>query len=135
MPKNIHPNANIASNMLRLYALLTIVNYFLFSKRNSLTQAEAIFIAILLLLGIAYLIRKGYNWIRWIMLVLVVIGLALDVFILPQVFKLGLVNGMITITLDLIQIAATVLIFIPYRIPVNTLPNYPETDELESTQV
>ncbi len=133
MEKYIHPNANKSSNLLRLSALLTLVAYFLFSviritnilihtrlfiiiARKSSPVMIATLITISLLIGAAYLIRRSNNWVRWVLLVLFILGVSLDVFLIPSEFKLGLANGCFAILQDIIQLVVVLLLFIPYKV-------------------
>jgi hypothetical protein len=116
MEKYIHPNANKSSNLLRLSALLTLVAYFLFSDRKSSPVMIATLITISLLIGAAYLIRRSNNWVRWVLLVLFILGVSLDVFLIPSEFKLGLANGCFAILQDIIQLVVVLLLFIPYKV-------------------
>ena len=69
MTKPIHPNAIKASNLLRLSALLTLISYYLFDDRASLVTMLGALTGICIITIAAYLIRKGYNWVRWFILI------------------------------------------------------------------
>jgi hypothetical protein len=111
----IHSNANKASNLLRLSALLTVISYFLFSDRKSLYVMAAVFITIFLLIGSAYLIRKGNNWVKWPLSVWAILAIGIDVIAIPNAFKLSIANGLFAILQDLIMCITIVLLFLPYK--------------------
>lgn len=117
MTRPIHPNAIKSSNLLRLSALLILISYYLFDDRVSLITMLGALISICVITIAAYLVRNGYNWVRWFLLITKMLDV---IFFIPATFyKLNVSElNMYAITLiHLIQILAVVLLFIPYHIP------------------
>lgn len=117
MTRPIHPNAIKSSNLLRLSALLILIGYYLFDDRVSLITMLGALISICVITIAAYLVRNGYNWVRWFLLITKMLDV---IFFIPATFyKLNVSElNMYAITLiHLIQILAVVLLFIPYHIP------------------
>ena len=106
----LHPNLRIASNLYRASALLTLVAYFLYE-----TGVDALpeLLILALTLGVAYLIRMGLRWLKWVLLVFEVAYLPFLVMALlqPWIGKVGV--NIMSIVIDLIQIAALVFLFLP----------------------
>jgi hypothetical protein len=113
----MHPNANKSSNLLRLSAVLTVIGYLLFSNRGSFDMYTTL-ITIILLIGAAYLVRTGYSWVRWVLLVLTLIGFVATAIALPALLKLALTNTLYLSLLQfVIQTIAVIMLFVPYQIP------------------
>jgi hypothetical protein len=133
MQENLHPNTFISSALLRVSALLTVVEYFIqikfFAKEPFGFDR---FFVVAVLLGIAYAIRKGWLWIRWLLLALVVVGVFASIVTLWSVAiqKPKTIEWYLEILQDAIQFAAAILLFIPYNVPENNVidPIAPVTD-------
>ncbi len=118
MTRYIHPNAPISSTLLRVSAVLTIVDYFFVSHEELQSQVGKLILSIIILIGSAYLIRNGYNWIRWALSVLFLLGIIQEIMYLPATFRSGLITtGSFAILQSAIQITAVALLFFPYNIP------------------
>ena len=109
--KPLHRNLLIASNLYRASALLTVLAYFLSGKEAALP--EVLVIAITLV--VAYLIRAGLNWLKWILLVWDLFYLPFFVMALlqPWTGKVGI--NLLAIAIDLLQIIALVFLFLPRK--------------------
>ena len=129
MKNKIHSNAYKSSNLLRFSALLCFIDYFFFEDHKFYYVTIAIFVTIFLLICAAYLIRKGNNWVRWVLLILFIPGLLLSIIAIPIAFKSGLIQGCLAIVQDIIQGAAFILLFIPYKIPED------ESEEIEGFEL
>ncbi|RYY37954.1 MAG: hypothetical protein EOP46_00625 [Sphingobacteriaceae bacterium] len=115
-------NAIKASNLVRLSALLSAISYFV--ANDGAVIENILTIGILLL--IAYLIRKKYSWVKWLLLVLTVIGSILTIIALPIIFDENIYSGMLTVVMSILQLLATVLLFLPPKsiiTPVETEGN------------
>jgi hypothetical protein len=116
MEKLIHPNAIKASNLLRLSALICLISYLLWNDHKSFLEAEVVLLTIVLLIVSAYLIRKGYAWTRWALLLIFFIpGIILIIIAFPFLFKQGLIDGSISLLQVVIQTIAVILLFIPFK--------------------
>ena len=117
MTKPIHPNAIKASNLLRLSALLTLISYYLFDDRASLVTMLGALTGICIITIAAYLIRKGYNWVRWFVLISKILDVTIFVFAISYKIKISELNMYALTLIHLVQILAVVLLFLPYNIP------------------
>jgi len=106
--KPLHRNLLIASNLYRASALLTVLAYFLTAKEAALP--EVLIVAITLV--VAYLIRAGLTWLKWILLVWDLIYLPFFVMALlkPWTGKVGV--NLLALAIDLLQIIALVFLFL-----------------------
>ncbi|MDB5257788.1 MAG: hypothetical protein JWM14_2483 [Chitinophagaceae bacterium] len=112
MTKTIHPNFIKSSNLILIMVGLGLINMFLTSEY--LTSGKQITISIgslLFIAALAYFVRQGKSWMKYVLLVLTIIGLLVDPrplnhFIPDSIFAgIGLVQA-------LLQIVATVLLFL-----------------------
>jgi hypothetical protein len=116
------PNAGIAANLYRASAAVTIINYFLIRNDKVIPRTESasiLFFTVLIIIGIAYLINKGYSWIRWVLLVLFAIDLPFIVIGIPSLFTPNILSGCCLLLINLLQLLAAILLFVPYKIPVS----------------
>ena len=103
--------------MLRLSAVLTVIGYLLFSNRGSLDM-DVTLVSIILLMGAAYLVRGGYSWIRWVLLVLLLLSFSATAIALPVLLKSKLTNALyLSLAQLVVQSVAVILLFVPYQIP------------------
>lgn len=107
--KPLHRNLLIASNLYRASALLTVLAYFLTDTQPALP--ELLVVAITLV--VAYLIRAGLKWLKWILLAWDLIFLPFFVIALLKPWD-GVVGiNILAIVVDLLQIVALVFLFLP----------------------
>lgn len=111
----IHPNEKISSNLILISAALGILNMF-FSPEIftsfSIILIGIIIVGIMILIGIG--IRNGIQWIKYVILGLVILGL----FSFPtliQTIKSNLIVGIVNIIQWLLQIIAVSILFIPRK--------------------
>jgi len=107
--KPLHRNLFIASNLYRASALLTVLAYFLTGTDAALP--EVLIVALTLI--VAYLIRAGLKWLKWLLLVWDLIYLPFFIMALlkPWTGKVGI--NILAIVIDLLQIIALVFLFLP----------------------
>ena len=112
MAKTIHPYFIKSSNLILVTVGLGVINMFLSSQLMS--DAKYIIIAVgslLFVVLLAYLVRQGKNWIKYLLLVLTVGGILLDPnlqhYIVPDS-----IQEIINLAQSLLQIGATVLLFL-----------------------
>src|SRR6185437_2310254 len=115
MEKYINPNAFKASNLLRISALLCLIDYFLLSDHRSVFDDRVLLLTVGLLIGVAFLIRRGYKWVKWVLLVLFFPGIVIAAISLPLIFKSSVIDGWISVLQNIIQTVALILLFIPYK--------------------
>jgi drug/metabolite transporter (DMT)-like permease len=119
MQQSLHPNAIKSSNLLRLSALLVVVDYLVQIKFYEKEPFGFVrFFAIVILLGVAFALRKKQLWIRWPLLILILIGILGIIF--TAFTSIGAKQKAyiwcIEILQDIIQLTAAILLFIPYDI-------------------
>lgn len=74
MVANTHPSNIKACNIILVTACLGIINYLLIGPFTTIAIISMLF-AIGIIVILAILARKGYNWFKWVYLVLFAIGL------------------------------------------------------------
>ena len=111
----VHPNEIKSSNLILISAGLGLLNMFISPEvftSFSLILIGLITIGIISAIGIG--IRNGIHWIKYVILVLVVLGLfSFPIFI--QTMYSNLIAGIVNIIQSLLQIIAVVLLFIPRK--------------------
>ena len=125
MTKKVHENFIKSSNLIFISAALGLIN--LFVTKSELGSTKLIASAILTLLfvgGLGYIVRQGYAWIKYLLLVLMIFGLIGIVgLIITNLEKRPLITT-VNIIQTILQIWATVLLFI---IPKKTVEDISET--------
>jgi len=125
MTKKVHENFIKSSNLIYISAALGLVNLFL--TKGDIVSTRLISSAILTLLfvgGLGYIVRQGYAWIKYLLLVLMIFGLIGIVgLIITNLEKQPLITT-VNIIQTILQTWATVLLFI---IPRKTVEDISET--------
>lgn len=107
----VHPNYKRSAELIYLSAALGIGN--VIWQYETLDSGMKIFIVIVSLgfvFGIGYLISKGNEWIKYVLLVLFALGLISIIFVIANLAN-DPVSGIINITQTILQIWALVLLF------------------------
>jgi drug/metabolite transporter (DMT)-like permease len=120
MQQTLHPNAIRSSNLLRLSAFMVVVDYVIQIKFYGNEPFGFVrFFAIVLLLGVAFALRKRQLWIRWPLLALILMGiLGIIVTAFTSIGnKQKAYVWCIETFQDVIQLTAAILLFIPYDVP------------------
>lgn len=107
----IHPNYKRSAELIYLSGALGIGN--VIWQYETLDSGMKIFIFIVSLgfvFGIGYLISKGNEWIKYVLLVLFALGLISIIFVIANLAN-DPVSGIINITQTILQIWALVLLF------------------------
>ena len=125
MTKKVHENFIKSSNLIYISAALGLVNLFLI--KGDIVSTRLISSAIFTLLfvgGLGYIVRQGYAWIKYLLLVLMIFGLIGIVgLIITNLEKQPLITT-VNIIQTILQTWATVLLFI---IPRKTVEDISET--------
>lgn len=112
---NVHPNYIKSSNLILSIILIGCINFFLpgnsFSDGRSIATIIFIFTAIGIL---AYLVRQGLSWVKYLLLVLSIIGTIPSLIL---ALSGNTIVGILNITQGILQIWAIVLLF---KIPKST---------------
>jgi membrane-bound ClpP family serine protease len=111
MEKKVHENFIKSSNLIFITFGLGLIN--LFMTRSELVTGTHKAIAIttmLFILGLGYLVRQGFNWIKYLLLVLTIIGL---ISIPVTMMNLGQrpIIGLINVVQTVLQVWAMVILF------------------------
>ncbi|WP_426790738.1 hypothetical protein [Sphingobacterium sp. WOUb80] len=101
----------IASKLYFASAAIGSVNALLSYEIYTLNDWIMSFMSVLLVVGIGILVSKGYEWVKYVLLLLILISLDGFQFIL-QDLKEYPVNGILSLLLSLLQIIAIVILFI-----------------------
>jgi hypothetical protein len=112
MYKTSNSNFVIASYLIFIMTGLGVIKYFYYPK--SMLDLETISIAIFNLVffsGLGVLVRQGYNWIKYLILVFAIVGL-LNIYQVMIIFPdRPTVIGFTMIAQRFILVAATIMIF------------------------
>ncbi len=113
MKDQLHSNFIKSSNLIFATVGLGIVNFF-FSHilLNGTNIVTAIF-TLLFISGLGLLVRRGFAWVKYLLLVLTIVGLILIMFI-PNDPTQNTIVIIVNIAQTVIQVWATVLLF---RVP------------------
>ena len=110
---NINPNLIIASNLYRLSALISAIAYFVVKPRPGILEEV---LTLVLIIGVAHLIRKGYKWVKWVMLIIEIIFLPFYIISIFTV-KFPIALELVGAAINLLQLVALVHVFLPYKEP------------------
>ncbi len=117
MEKHIHPNYIKSSNLIFVTVGLGLINFFFSSDLLNTGQNIAIAILTLIIIaGIGLLVRQGKAWVKYLLLVLTILGLIGIPSIINNI-ALRPVVGFVNIAQTIMQIWAIVLLFM---VPKNT---------------
>ena len=108
----INRNLIIASNLYRASAFLSAFAYFMYKPRPDWFVA---FFSVAIIILIARLIRKGFNWVRWVLLVLTTIFTSFFALALREILKENIYSGLTSLGINLLQILAVIYLFFPYK--------------------
>ncbi len=111
MEKKVHGNFIKSSNFIFITFGLGLVN--LFMTRDELVTGTHKAIAIttmLFILGLGYLVRQGFDWVKYLLLVLTILGL---ISIPVTLMNLGQrpIVGLINVAQTVLQVWAMIILF------------------------
>lgn len=111
MGKQIHQNFIKSSNLIFITAGLGLINFF-FARdllSNGLNITIAVF-TIAFIIGIGFLVRQGYNWVKIFLLIITILGLIGIPVTLKNLTEKPVV-GIINVVQTILQIWSVVLLF------------------------
>jgi hypothetical protein len=108
-------NLNIASNLYRASAVVCLIDYFVVKPRPGMI-IELLTLVFTIL--IARLIRKGYKWVKWGLVVISALFITLYILSLFMV-KTAVMPDIFEVVVSLLQIIALIYLFLPYTEPQN----------------
>lgn len=103
-------NLVIASNLYRASAFLSVVAYYLADPRPGIIDE---FIVLIITILIARLIRKGFNWTKWVLLGLWLLLFPLYIYS-SVTLKKSIVSELPGVVVSLVQIISLIYLFLPY---------------------
>ena len=107
--KPLNRNLLIASYLYRASALLMVLAYFLADVTNMVP--EMLMIAFMLI--VAYLIRAGIKWLKWVLLLWELYNIPAFVSLLSEPFSANPSIKVLLIAIEVLQIIALILLFLP----------------------
>ncbi|MHC0443018.1 hypothetical protein [Flavobacterium sp. 3-210] len=112
MKFSLNPNFIKSSNLIFISAGLGLINFLLSpdilsSKKNIIISI----ITIVIILVVGLLIRLEITWIKYLLLILIILGLNSLPMLLKDEFSTHPLNALITILQSIAQIYATILLF------------------------
>jgi hypothetical protein len=117
----IHENNIKSSNFMFFSAILGVINFSLSGEAMIKAGIKEAIFAIIFVVFIGVLIRRGYNALKYILSVLFVLGLGIFIPYLINDLKNFPINGIISLCQSIVQIYAVVLLFmIPKKIEAST---------------
>jgi hypothetical protein len=126
MVKTVHENFIKSSNLFFISAGFGLINLFLTRSELVSTRLIAIaIISILFVVGLGYIIRQGFDWIKYILLVLAGFGLIGIVGVIIINLEKQPLIAVVNIIQTILQVWATVLLF---RIPKKKVEEITSTD-------
>ena len=111
MEKQIHPNFEKASNIIFGTVGLGLINLFL--SRDALSYGKNLFVVVfiqLIIVALGYLVRRGYRWTKYLLLVLTFLGLTEIPSVINNLTQKPMVE-LINIAQTIMQIWTVVLLF------------------------
>ncbi len=112
MDKAVPSNFLKSSNILFVSIGVSVVNFIL--RDGNLSERSHLYISLtswLLIAGIGFLVRNGHNWVKYVLLLLAIINLY-SISLILQVTNDRILTGILSIAPILLQIWATILLFI-----------------------
>lgn len=108
----------VASRLIYASAVIGVINSLL--STNVFTPLDYIigFISISIVVIIGILIAKGYSWIKYILLILNIIGLSQFSYVIEDIKEYP-INGILSLLTSILQVIATVILFVKKKDPVN----------------
>jgi hypothetical protein len=124
MGNNLHKNYKKASNLILVTLLLDPIEFF-FSKYLGATKDEIVFevLGILFIALTAYTIRRGISWVKYILLILTLLGL-MAVILTIKAAAVSVIPVTITCLQVIVMAWALVLLF--------RIPNADDPEALDS---
>lgn len=107
-----NPNLVIASNLYRASAFLSAIDYFIYEPRSGFL---VVFLTLVVLILISRVIRKGFKWVKWALLVISGISMPFVVIGLSGLFRNHILYGVVSVVINLLQILAVVYLFRPFE--------------------
>lgn len=100
-----------ASTLIYISAIIGIINslmsFNVFNKQDWIISLLSISIVVI----IGLLTSRGYAWVKYLLLVLILIGLS-DISYIVQDLKEYPINGLLSLSISILQIVATIILFL-----------------------
>lgn len=120
-PLVIHENHIQSSNLMYLSAVLGLINFFLSGEAAIKNDFKSALFGILFVVFLGALIRRGYNGVKYVLVVSLLLGSIVSLPYLIYDLKNFPLNGIIDLCNYIAQIAATILLFLIPKENENTV--------------
>lgn len=120
-PLVIHENHIQSSNLMYLSAVLGLINFFLSGEAAIKNNFKGALFGILFVVFLGALIRRGYNGVKYVLVVSLLLGSIVSLPYLIYDLKNFPLNGIIDLCNYIAQIAATILLFLIPKENENTV--------------
>nr|WP_199002450.1 hypothetical protein [Flavobacterium sp. ASV13] len=120
-PLVIHENHIQSSNLMYVSAVLGLINFFLSGEAAIKTNFKGALFGILFVVFLGALIRRGYNGVKYVLVVSLLLGSIVSLPYLIYDLKNFPLNGIIDLCNYIAQIAATILLFLIPKENENTV--------------
>ena len=120
-PLVIHENHIQSSNLMYLSAVLGLINFFLPGEAAIKNNFKGALFGILFVVFLGALIRRGYNGVKYVLVVSLLLGSIVSLPYLIYDLKNFPLNGIIDLCNYIAQIAATILLFLIPKENENTV--------------
>lgn len=118
MHKKVHSNFLMASYVVFFAGILGVIKFLLaFKVLNRIEDIITAIINLIIFLGLCYIVMKGFNWVKYLLLILSIFGF---VQILEMIKYLIQNPNLITACLILQRIMLIVATLILFKIPKNS---------------
>lgn len=126
MKKYVHPNFIKACNIILVTGCLSIIQFLLVGPFTSLMIFGCIF-GVVIILVLAFLARQGYEWFKWVYVVLFGLGLKSLVVVLPLLLKTNSIAAGIYILHIILQ--GLVVLFL-FKVPKQPIIEPTQSQEI-----
>jgi membrane-bound ClpP family serine protease len=113
MEKKVHKNFTKSSNLIFITVGLGVINLLLPNTEIMAGGKPIVIGTMLFILGLGYLVRQGFDWVKYLLLILTVLGLISVPVTITHLGQRPIV-GLINVAQTVLQVWATITLF---RIP------------------
>lgn len=116
MKDYLHPNYNKSARLLFLSGGISILNALFTSDITSdySHESSTVMLASAVIFAFAWYVRRGYGWLKYLLLALILVGLFFIQTTVDEV-KQNPVGGIVSIATSIMQVWAVVLLFVIHK--------------------
>lgn len=108
----------VASRLIYASAIIGAINTLLSYNVFILLDWIVGFISLSIVITIGLLVAKGYSWVKYLLLALVLLGLSSFSYVIEDIKEYP-INGVLSLSISILQVIATVILFVKKKDPVN----------------